>query len=53
MKDDTSTYIMSSSEAETDIIQMINILLQEEVSLQKIKTASYQDPILSQLSTYI
>ncbi len=42
-----------SSDVETDIIQLLHIPLQDVVSLQELKTASDQDPILSQLRTYI
>lgn len=38
---------------ETDIIQLLHTPLQSIVSLPELKTASEQDPILSQLRTYI
>ncbi|KAL0150690.1 hypothetical protein M9458_053994, partial [Cirrhinus mrigala] len=37
----------------TDIIQLLHTPLQSIVSLQELKTASEQDPIFSQLRTYI
>ena len=38
---------------ESEIIHMLHTLLQSTVTLQELKAASEQDPVISQLCTYI